>query len=193
MLGLWQMTEHPSCDERLWKEVQSLFHHEGRQREYVCVRLLLRAMVGSDLVTIDHLPDGKPFLKGDARAVSISHTRGFCAVLLADESCGIDIEYVSNRVDRIAHRFMRADETATDTLGRLLVWSAKESLFKLCSDDHLTYEQMRITGYEAGIAERPNDVSRPILLTGENLSSGQAFAIRAVLTEKYVLTWCMSK
>ena len=70
-------------------------------------------------------------------SISISHTKGYVAVLLGEpkKEVGIDIEYYSGRVRKVAHKFMRADEQeslfrGTETWSLLLHWSAKETMFK---------------------------------------------------------------
>ena len=37
ILGIWEMTEHPSAFPEWYEEARKRFHAEGRQREYVCV------------------------------------------------------------------------------------------------------------------------------------------------------------
>ncbi len=47
--------------------------------------------------------------------ISISHTLGYVAVILSrDYEVGVDIEYVSDRVNRISSRFLRDDEVFAD-------------------------------------------------------------------------------
>lgn len=47
------------------------------------------------------------------------------------------------RVNKIAKRFIREDEHA-DTIGeRLLIWCAKETMYKMFSSEHLGYFDMR--------------------------------------------------
>lgn len=131
LLGLWRMDE----DEA---PAKSSF----RQRETICEHLLLKAMTGRD-AEIGHEPSGKPIL--DGFHISISHTKGFVAIILSDAvDVGVDIEYRSDRINRIASRFMRPDEQAADTEQRLIVWCAKEAAYKYFSSDDLTFQQMRV-------------------------------------------------
>jgi phosphopantetheinyl transferase (holo-ACP synthase) len=76
--------------------------------------------------------------------ISVSHTRGYAALLLSDDCrVGVDIEYRSDRVERIASRFIRPDERAETTDEKLLLWSAKEAVYKLFSEDRLGFFDMR--------------------------------------------------
>lgn len=80
-----------------------------REREQKAVLCLLRSMLDDDTATIYHNADGKPFIPD--YNISISHTRGYAAVMLSKtHSVGIDIEYISDRVGRIATRFLHPDE-----------------------------------------------------------------------------------
>lgn len=204
MLGIWKMTEAPSIDKRLHDEARRKYRSASRVREYVCVRLLLRTMLGED-VEIEHQPDGEPFLVSDRRKLSISHTRGYCAVLVGNADCGVDIEQMSQRINKIASHFLRPDEHATTTLQRLYVWCAKETIYKLCPADHLTLEQMRIALPKRIPSPIHTDLNAQDILTdslllshtisfrGEHLPRGEAFRISGWATDDFVITWCCRK
>lgn len=148
-LGLWKIDE--SVDEfcnrfpylgQYRSRVESLYASEPRRLEFLAVRALLHTMAGPDAREIRHTDSGRPMLSG--WQISISHTRGFAALILSREkSVAVDIEFVSNRVDRVADRFLRPDEQAPDTKSRLIVWSAKETVYKYFSDDDLRYHEMQ--------------------------------------------------
>jgi len=157
-----------------------------RQRERQAVSSLLKAMTGDETLTIGHAPSGKPFLQSASRAssdlsylhLSISHTRGFAVLLLSETSeVGIDIEYRSDRVERIASRFIRQDEQAETIEKKLLLWSAKETVYKLFSEDKLSFFDMR----ERGIAEG--------VLRMENVKREQTVDVYYEFTDDYVLTY----
>lgn len=146
-----------------------------RQRERHAVQQLLTAMMDGDLsFTVGHEPSGKPFLQYSLSTpdsgvspvsknlensspvpknlkISISHTRGYAAILLSEEfDVGIDIEYRSDRVERIASRFIRPDEKTETTEEKLLLWSAKEAVYKLFSEDRLQFFDMRTLSMNDG-------------------------------------------
>lgn len=145
ILGVWEMTEHPSEFPEWYGEACKRYHAEGRQREYVCVRALLRQMTDDDASwTISHEQSGKPVLRNGWK-ISISHTKGFCSVIISpDYEVAVDIEYTSDRVNRIAHKFIREDEQADTIDEKLIHWSAKETLYKLYSADRLALDEMRL-------------------------------------------------
>lgn len=158
-----------------------------RERERKAVLQLLRQMLHDDEVTISHNADGKPTIPG--YHISLSHTRGYAAVILSKtRPVGVDIEYRSNRVERIAQRFLRPDEldmfhahsstSAADWCSLLLMaWCAKEAVYKYFSEDHLAYADMRCT-----IADTTRfDV--------ENLKRSKSVSVAFQLTDTYVLSW----
>lgn len=112
------------------------FASSARQLEWLAVRALLYVLLGEEK-EICYREDGKPYLADGSYSISISHTRGYVAVIIGEQGkeVGIDIEHYAGRVRRVAARFMRPDECAgiyqgTDTWGLLLHWCAKETIFK---------------------------------------------------------------
>lgn len=150
----------------------------ARQNEQRAVSLLLGEMLDTEPVQLDHLPSGKPVLKG--WRISVSHTKGYAAALLSRKHVvGIDIEYTSDRVGRIASRFLREDEHPVGSPQQLAYWSAKETMFKLFSEDRLTFQDMRISFID-GTVER---------LKAENLKRGISVEVSIIKTEAYTLTY----
>lgn len=151
-----------------------------RDCERKAVNLLLAVMLNSSNFKIEHTESGKPSIEG--YNMSISHTRGYVAVILSSKyQVGIDIEYQSDRVDRIASRFMRADEIADTTTKRLINWCAKEAVYKLFSEENLTYQQMRV------IIESDSHASV------YNLKRNTSVPVYYRVTPDYVLTYSFVK
>lgn len=113
--------------------------NESRRAEWLAVRLLVKELFGSEAEVAYH-PTGRPYLKNSTTHISISHTKGFAAVAYHHRApLGMDIEYLSSRVERIASRFTtRAEASYIDRhdesvrqMYHLVNWSAKETLYKL--------------------------------------------------------------
>lgn len=149
LLGIWKSDE-PT--ERLLALLEHKEGYEGRlaafpekrKREWLAVRVLLKALCGEEK-EIAYEPSGRPYLKDGSRHISISHTRGYVAVAL-HPSCevGLDIEQYGTRVKKVASRFIRPDEEPAmaqgdGTYALLLHWSAKETLFKLMGVDGVDF------------------------------------------------------
>lgn len=156
----------------LWRIPIPEGHGQKRRLEQEAERALLAEMQGGEVV-LTHNADGKPMV--DGYNISISHTRGILAIMLSrGYSVGVDVEYMSDRVTKIASRFLRPDEQPSTTLDLLLHWCAKEAMFKLRSERHLTYEQMRV------------DLRNRVV---HDMLAGDAVSFECQTTEEYVLVW----
>lgn len=188
-LGLWNITESP--DELLasypclsvYREDIAKYHSDSRKKEYLAVRVLLVMMTGDGSLRITHDDNGRPLLS-DGRNISISHTRGYATLILSDENAAVDIEYRSDRVARIAHKFIREDEKADDVISQLIHWSVKESVYKYFSADHLEYFDMRL---------HPLDRKEEGTVMVDNLKGGRTVAVRYEVTEDYVISFVYGK
>ena len=88
------------------------FASPKRQLEWLTVRVLLYVLLGEEK-SIQYRIDGKPYFSDHSYSLSISHTRGYVAVIVGqpDKEVGIDIEQYGERVHKVASRFMRPEET----------------------------------------------------------------------------------
>lgn len=147
----------------------------ARQRERKAVASLLMNLLGD--VELKHDKNGKPLI--DGYNISISHSinrkGGFVSVILSrTRLVGIDIEYRSDRIMKIASRFLRDDEKPVSVEDNLISWCAKEAVYKLFSEDDLTYQEMRV------------DNSKSLV---ENLRRGIQVGYQTISTPEYILVW----
>lgn len=191
-LGLWEIERkvealRPLVSKFIWEKVMTECTSDSRRKEKLAVYALLYAMTGNRELIISHEPSGRPIVKG--WTFSVSHTRGYAAVILSRESnVAVDVEYMSNRVDRIAERFVRADEYAPDTLSRLIVWCAKETLYKLFHEDSLGYFDMRVFVQPAlDVSIVSCEKVRQAVI--ENILRKVKVEFYYRVTSAYVLTW----
>ena len=131
---LYTLLDTPAYDARL-----STITHDSRRAEWLAVRLLVSRVLGRDKVVAYH-PTGRPYLTDASYQISISHTRGYAAIAYHRTArVGLDIEYRSSRVERVAHRFTHPSEASyldaaphdQRLMQQLVNWSAKETLYKL--------------------------------------------------------------
>lgn len=192
--GIWRMDETP--DELLsmlphadvYRSGMQRFQAEHRRREWLAVRVLLHTLLGVEK-EIAYYPNGKPYLADASASLSISHTKGYVAVIVGEpgKEVGIDIEQYSERVCRVAHKFMREDERTssfldTDTWSLLLHWSAKETMYKCMNASDVDFrEHMRI--FPFSISES-GKFSAEEYRTAEN----RRFTIYYYLFSDFVLT-----
>lgn len=149
-LGIWAISE--SSDD-FWalspyvessrSEFNALYKSEQRKCEVLAVRLLIKEIIG-DNVQLLHQNNGKPYLSSGMN-ISISHTRGFAVIIVShSKQVSVDIEYFSNRIERIRSKFMRDDENASSQVKLLMHWCAKETMYKLFPEDNLTFNKMQL-------------------------------------------------
>lgn len=119
--------------------VSELASHPQKRKEFLAVRALLRSAGFADDPSYDK--NGKPYLP--ASALSISHCFPFVGVLLSMDEVGLDIQDFNPVLRRIRKKFMSSSEMDEfpDDRSCLLIWSAKEAVFKKYSDAHLFFER----------------------------------------------------
>ena len=196
-LGLWQMNESPEQLFDLYphllpyrSSLDDKYKNDGRKLEFLAIRALMYEMLrvnGASKGLLSHAGDfthngqGKPLFRG--YHVSISHTKGYAALILSKKSeVAVDIEYMSDRVERIASKFLRKDERADSLDAKLVHWCAKETVFKLFSEENLLFEDMRV---------KPFDTMSDWACDVENLKSGKTARVDFELAMDFVLTYSM--
>lgn len=161
-LGLWEITETPEelrqivtltpAEEKEFKSFTNL----RRQREWLATRALLQRMLDEPF-EIRHLTDGKPVLQNTPYHISISHSSEYAAVLLHEEmQPGLDIENVSRSIDKVAPRFLSADELQNcltndgySNIKLFMHWCAKEAIFKMIPHQGIEFStQIQIPAFE---------------------------------------------
>ncbi|MCK9438381.1 MAG: 4'-phosphopantetheinyl transferase superfamily protein [Synergistaceae bacterium] len=194
LLGVWKMTE--SRDELLTHfpvVLRSEAHRylenvrsERRSIEWLSTRVMLFQLLGEEKI-IHNRQDGSPYLEEGGQFISISHTREYAAILLhPGVPVGIDIETRSERVSRIADKFIAGNEYIDPnqkTVHQLLHWSAKESLFKLIGLQGIDFrEHLHIdpfTPAQTGVMHA----------TESRSAAPHSHAIYYEVHPHYVLTW----
>ena len=196
-LGLWQMDESPEQLFDLYphllpyrSSLDDKYKNDGRKLEFLAIRALMYEMLrvnGASKGLLSHAGDfthngqGKPLFRG--YHVSISHTKGYAALILSKKSeVAVDIEYMSDRVERIASKFLRKDERADSLDAKLVHWCAKETVFKLFSEENLLFEEIRV---------KPFDTMSDWACDVENLKSGKTARVDFELAMDFVLTYSM--
>ena len=181
-LLVWKITEtEEQFKSQLPESVLKIIadkHYKSKTRrlEVMAIYALLISYLRKPSVIINHNSNGQPLL--DGFYISISHTNGYACVLLSTQKVvAIDIEYRSARIERIRSKFLRSDEPFTLIEQLLLVWSAKETLYKYFSEDDLMYNEMKV--------ESISDFSLSMI----NLKTNEKKMVSYLLTPDYVLTY----
>lgn len=143
LLGLWEIAETEQwflhalgLSNMEWSEFQDITA-EKRRLEWLASRHLVKLLAWEQGVDFQFHKDGfgKPWLLNSGKHISISHSAGICAAMLAAVPCGTDIQRLEPKVEALAPRFMGKAELDSLSDSQLLehihvYWGAKEALFK---------------------------------------------------------------
>ncbi len=94
-------------------------------------------------VSLAYTNEGKPYLENKSCHISITHSHDKLAIMVNDrQTTGIDIELIRDKVLKIKHKFLSADELkqANDDVQKLITyWSCKEALYKFYSKKEVDF------------------------------------------------------
>ncbi|MBC7847891.1 MAG: 4'-phosphopantetheinyl transferase superfamily protein [Flavobacterium sp.] len=149
---VWKITE--SLEELLGKVLLkektqlrlNKMKSEIHQRAFLSVRMLLQLSGYTDF-DLHYDEFGKPYFL-DGKHVSITHSNYFSAIIISDETVGIDIELQREKIIRIADKFVNDKELnrlksfdSEDYIRKLTVkWGAKEAIFKIRNEKGISFK-----------------------------------------------------
>jgi len=142
-LAIWKIEE----DEAFFLSkvpLQKSITHPHKRLQHLAARYLLQSLFPDFPYTEIVIADtNKPYLPYEQYHFSISHCGNFAAAIVSlHQRVGIDIELASDKVLKVAHKFLSKAEmhdfgittqnTVTATLihQTILLWNAKEAIFK---------------------------------------------------------------
>ena len=157
---VWKITE---SFEQLNDEVQlnekNCIRLEGmksemHQRGFLSVRKLLQIAGYTDF-DLYYDEFGKPHLTDD-KYISITHSHNFSAIIVSDETVGIDIELQRDKIIRIADKFVDTEFSYLDKndlesyIKKLtVIWGAKEAIFKIRNEKGISFkEHIEVQSFE---------------------------------------------
>jgi phosphopantetheinyl transferase len=148
---VWKITE---SFEQLNNEVQlndkncirlKGMKSEMHQRGFLSVRKLLQEAGYNDF-DLYYDEFGKPHLTDD-KYISITHSHHFSAIIVSDETVGIDIELQREKIIRIADKFVDTEFSYLDQndlesyIKKLtVIWGAKEAIFKIRNEKGISFK-----------------------------------------------------
>ena len=149
---VWEITE--SLEELLSNVVLkektqlrlSKMKSEMHQRAFLSVRMLLQEAGYTDF-ELHYDAFGKPYFN-DGKHISITHSHHFSAIIISDETVGIDIEMQREKIIRIADKFVNPTELdrlkslgLQDYIKKLTIkWGAKEALYKIRNEKGISFK-----------------------------------------------------
>ncbi len=141
-IGLWkieEMAEELRAQQNL-SVPEELYYkglkNEVRKKHWLSYRLILKNIPGaSGPLMYDEF--GKPHLSDPEQFVSITHSGIFSGLIFSkDYPVGMDIEKMSDRIERVQDRFLSTEEL--QQLGEInrreklyVCWGVKEALYKI--------------------------------------------------------------
>jgi phosphopantetheinyl transferase len=151
--ALWKIEESA---EELYKQLQldenekayfEQLSHGKRHMHWLGTRVLLRTMLNtSEYIDCKVDTHGKPYLVKLPYHISLAHSFDYAAVMMSkSRPVGIDIELVKEKVERIAHKFLRPSEMEfvsnnDDRISQLYVcWCAKEAVYKCFGQKEVSF------------------------------------------------------
>jgi phosphopantetheinyl transferase len=194
LLGIWKIEEAREellqllpkklCAEAI--EHIAKIRAEQRAVEWLATQILLYTLLGEEKQILKKT-NGQPYLSDNSYQISISHTKNYAAILLHPTlSVGIDIETISERVKKIAYKFISDDEYIDPTqevVHQLLHWAAKESLFKLLGETEVDFKQhLHINPF--------TPLLEGMISANETKSNDRkSFVVHYEVCNDYVITW----
>jgi phosphopantetheinyl transferase len=134
-MAVWKIEEPESFFLKSLPEL-SLPSHPHKRLQHLAGRFLLQHMLPDFPISrIQSAPGQKPFLSDNTCHFSISHTKNMAAAIISNsQPVGIDIEMITDKALRVAHKFLREEEVQliiNDSKEDVtLLWSIKETIFK---------------------------------------------------------------
>jgi hypothetical protein len=195
LLGVWEITEdfdslYSMVDlATVEKTKLDSFKNISRKVEWLSVRALVKNMLGKD-TRILYNAENKPFVRGNTHNISISHSNNLTAVLISkDKRVGIDLEYMSGKISKVADKFINEKESITSDpeLGKFhlyLHWCGKEAMYKISEKQDIDYRN--------GLTIKPFTPEEHGFMFGNvvNGTGTEEFELEYLQHENYALVWC---
>ncbi len=163
-LAVWHITE----PEIFFLEKVPLtgnISHPHKRLQHLAGRYLLPVLFDDFPLALIRIADTrKPFLQGDPFHFSISHSGEYAAAIVSRRNrAGVDIETVSEKVERVVHKFLSDSEQGmihalAENKGGIsnrrnlltLAWSVKETMYKWYGDEAVDFiDHLEIACIEA--------------------------------------------
>lgn len=140
VIGIWEVTEteaellvhYPANAHEL--ATLNSFSHPFRRSQFLASRLLLHTLIPNAKLIYDE--NGKPFPADRKTHLSLSHSGKLIAMMTDSNPCGIDIETIHPKIERIATKFLSDEELIASkeepAAQRMHVyWCVKEAIYKV--------------------------------------------------------------
>lgn len=118
---------------------------EMHQRAFLSVRMLIQEMGFTDK-DLHYDEFGKPYFDCH-NYISITHSYNYAAIIISEETVGIDMELQRDKIIRIADKFtdyecsyLQSDFTEDYIKKLTVIWGAKEAIFKIRNEKGISFK-----------------------------------------------------
>ncbi len=194
ILGIWEITETKEelallLENDLIDVSKPINPAEKVGLHWFASRVLLQSLFSTHKLELHKDIHNKPtlFVDGEKYFISISHSHTYAGVMISSKhEVGMDIEIIDERIHRVAHKFLNTNEKefAESTISKVLIWSAKEAVYKWYGKKELDFrENMEMLVFKADNAGVFN------CLLHKNTYRKQ-LEVNYYLLNEYVITYC---
>lgn len=154
-VALWNITESEDElmalleNDAIVAEELIPFTSTKRRLEYLASRCALNELTGNQQRVCYH-ENGAPYLADNSLNISISHTGHYASVAThPDKAIGIDIERIGDKVERVKHKFLSAEElknidARSAKIHLTILWAAKEAMYKVMGVETVEFTEQII-------------------------------------------------
>ena len=192
---VWKMAENESELEKLLVNLDSYksdlekLTSPKRRLEFLTSRVAINAILNRP-VNVIYDDNGKPLLENELSHISISHSRKWVAVIHHPTLItGIDIECPTDRINKIAHRFLNQAELESfsgndETKKIQLAWSAKEALYKIIGSD--------VADFASQLSVCPFELQEEGTFKAMQHSNESIYEMHYLIKEHFNLVFCIA-
>jgi len=156
---------------------------EIQKKQFLAIRNIFKILSIKDN-EVKYDKAGKPIFSQN-KALSISHSGNYAAVIMSDHSVGIDIETINDRILKIKSKYLETElnyplELNTET--SLIYWNIKESVFKAIDKSGIDFKK--------NILVPPLDIKKNVVKSWYiNDDKIYSFDTRFKISKKYTLAF----
>ena len=156
---------------------------EIQKKQFLAIRNIFKILSIKDN-EVKYDKAGKPIFSQN-KALSISHSGNYAAVIMSDHSVGIDIETINDRILKIKSKYLETElnypsELNTET--SLIYWNIKESVFKAVDKSGIDFKK--------NILVPPLDIKKNVVKSWYiNDDKIYSFDTRFKISKKYTLAF----
>ena len=192
---VWEITENEADLEKLLTNLDSYksdlekLTSSKRRLEFLTSRITINTLLNKN-VNVLYDSNGKPLLENELSYISISHSKNWVAVIHhPTRQVGIDIEFPTVRINKIAHRFLNQaeQESFSDEEQKKeiqLIWSAKEALYKIIGSE--------VADFANQLTVLPFKVQKEGTFTALQHTNVSIFEMHYIVSEHFNLVFCIA-